>query len=170
MNRRQSGLLMALFLALLLGVVFWWMGTHDTANRGVTETQSRLVSAFRGFRKTPARERQPLPELVPGSPLTDQRFADISAKIMVAILGIKRDGNWRANVARSMDKILGEEDLAENDFEAYALALNKNPDRKRAVADNIVDLAQKKLGRHFTPEEAALLKLDQVAAKNPVPK
>jgi hypothetical protein len=136
----------------------------------VGDEVAQPVPVGRGLQQPSARAPESLPALAPGSPLTDQRFADISAQIMVAILGIKRDANWQTNVAASMAKILKDENVAENDLKDYGLALNKNPDRKRAVADNIVNLAQKKLGRRFTPEEAALLKLEQAQMKPPAQK
>lgn len=105
--------------------------------------------------------KQPLPPLIHGNPLTDERFASISAKIVIAALGLKRDKDWEVNTLLYMAKVLDAEGLSESDFTDYAQALNRNPDRGRAVAQRIMDKVEKKVGYRVTMETLPAFKINR---------
>lgn len=109
----------------------------------------------------PQKPQGPLPTLVPGNTLTDEKFAQTSAKIVAAVLGLKKDQDWEVNVVACMAKVLKEDGVSEDQYRQYAEALNKNPDRGRAVAENIIRKAEKKLGYRIDMKNLPMFKFDQ---------
>ncbi len=103
----------------------------------------------------------PLPELVPGSPLNDELFAQISAEIVIAAVGLKQDQDWTLNVMAYMEKALKRHGISVEDYTAYARALYQYPDRGRAVAENIMQRVEKKLGYKVKVEALPLYKWDE---------
>ena len=106
-----------------------------------------------------------LPPLIPGSPLTDEKFAAISAKIVIAAIGLKKDKHWEINTLLYMSKVLDQAGVNEKDFKDYAQALGRNPDRGRAVAQNIVNKAEKKLGYRISMDKLPMFKFDSARVK-----
>ena len=108
---------------------------------------------------------EPLPPLIPGSPLTDEKFAAISAKIVIAAMGLKQDKNWEVNTLLYMSKVLDEAGIDESQFRDYAQALGRYPDRARAVAANIVGKAEKKLGYRISMDKMPMFNLSPERVK-----
>lgn len=102
-----------------------------------------------------------LPELVPGSSLNDELFAQISAEIVIAAVGLKQDQDWTLNVMAYMEKALKRHGISVEDYTAYARALYQYPDRGRAVAENIMQRVEKKLGYKVKVEALPLYKWDE---------
>lgn len=113
-----------------------------------------------GEKHTP-QKAAPLPELVPGNPLNDELFAQISAEIVIAAVGLKQDQNWTLNVMAYMEKALKRHGISVEDYTAYAHALYQYPDRGRAVAENIMQRVEKKLGYKVKVEALPLYKWDE---------
>ena len=109
--------------------------------------------------KKPAAPAEALPPLLPGNPLTDEKFAAISAKIVIVAMGLKQDKNWEINTLLYMSKALDEAWVDEKQFKDYAEALHRNPDRGRAVAESIVSKAEKKLGYRMSMDKMPLFNL-----------
>lgn len=108
---------------------------------------------------------KPLPDLVPGSPLDDDRFAQLSAQVVIAAVGLKRDANWETNVLLYMQKTLGKSGVTIEQYTEYAQALQKRPDRNRAVAENIMMRVEKKLGYRVTMDKLPMFKFDEKTIK-----
>jgi len=115
--------------------------------------------------KAANKKKQPLPELVPGSPLTDDIFAQISAEIVIGAMGLKHDAQWQANVLAFMAKVLGKHKMSIEDYNAYAKALYDQPDRARAVAENIVTRVEKQVGYRISMDKLPMFKFDQKTIK-----
>jgi hypothetical protein len=105
------------------------------------------------------------PPLVPGSPLNDDRFADISARIVIASVGLKKQANWDFLVLEYMNKTLGQEKVSPEQYKEYAEALYRNPDRGRAVGENIMRRVEKKLGTRVDMKALPFFKFDQKDVK-----
>jgi hypothetical protein len=103
----------------------------------------------------------PLPALIPGSPLNDEKFAQLSALVVIAAMGLKQDKDWETNVAAYMQQELKKQGISIEDYTAYAKALYDKPDRGRAVAENIQMRAQKKLGYRVSLNKLPMFKFDQ---------
>lgn len=119
------------------------------------------VSPAQPAASAPQKPHEPLPTLLPGNPLTDEKFAQISSQIVIAAVGLKKDQNWDVKVLAYMQKALKEGGVTEEQFRQYAEALSRNPDRARAVGDNIVRKAEKKLGRHVDLKALPMFNFDQ---------
>lgn len=113
----------------------------------------------------PSGKKQVLPELVPGSPLDDDKFAQLSADIVIGAVGIKQDSQWELNVAAFMAKVLEKSGITPDDYNAYAKALYEYPDRARAVAENIMMRVEKRLGYRLKIEKLPMFKLDPQTVK-----
>jgi hypothetical protein len=113
--------------------------------------------------KPVANSKEPLAPLIPGSPLTDNRFAAISCDIVIAARGIKQDKEWETNMVLYMDKVLKKAGITTEQYNAYALALQKNPDRGRAVVDNIMMRVEKKIGIRMTTDQLPMFRFDKEA-------
>lgn len=87
-----------------------------------------------------------MPPLVPGNPLDDERFAAISARIVVASVGLQHEKDWETLVLDYMAQELAKEKISPDQYNEYAEALYANPDRGRAMAENIMRRVEKKLG------------------------
>jgi hypothetical protein len=101
-----------------------------------------------------------LPPLIPGSPLTDNRFAAISARIVIASVGLKQDSNWEMLVTEYMAQELAKEKLTSDQYNAYAQALYANPDRARAVGENIMRRVEQKLGTRVDAKALPMFGVD----------
>ena len=164
MPRKQQliviGIAALAILGIIAGIVHWRRGLpqppQPLAATGSAVAPSSGLSAPAASSQAP----EPLPKLVPGNPLTDERFAEMSAKIVIAALGLKKDKDWEVNVAAYMAKVLDQEGITEAQYRQYAEALNKNPDRGRAVADNTIRLAEKKLHYKITMDKLPMFKID----------
>ncbi len=108
---------------------------------------------------------KPLPDLVPGNPLDDDRFAQLSAQVVIAAVGLKRDANWETNVLLYMQKTLQKSGVSIEQYNEYARALQGQPDRARAVAENIMMRVEKKLGYRVTMDKLPMFKFDEKTIK-----
>lgn len=113
--------------------------------------------------KTGAKSRpaSPLPPLVAGNPFTDDEFAQVSAQIVIASYGLKRDAKWQMLVLAYMDQALKKHGYTAEQYKEYAEALYRNPDRGRAVGENIMLRVEKKLGVRVDMKALPFLKYDQ---------
>lgn len=114
---------------------------------------------------SPKAPEEAAPPLVPGSPLTDDRFADISARIVIASVGLKKQANWDFLVLEYMNKTLAKEKVSPTQYKEYAEALYRNPDRGRAVGENIMRRVEKKLGTRVDMKALPFFKFDQKDVK-----
>ncbi|MEN6641339.1 MAG: hypothetical protein ABFE08_02720 [Armatimonadia bacterium] len=113
----------------------------------------------------PKTAEESLPPLLPGNPLTDPKFTDISAKIVVAAIGLKQGKDYELNLLAYMEKALNEAKITEEQYTAYAEALRKNQDRGRAVAEAIINKVEKKIGYRVTVEKLPMFKMDPEQVK-----
>lgn len=104
---------------------------------------------------------QPLPQLVPGNPLTDDHFAHLSSKIIIAAVGFKGQPEWEVKVIEYMDKVLSSEKITAEQYEEYAQALTRNVERGAAVAENTLRRVEKKLGTRMEVEALPMFKFDE---------
>jgi hypothetical protein len=167
-SKRQI-ITIAFIAGLVLVSLLWKLVPDQTADHAVATsppppTVSPAAAPAPAAAEKPAAPapKEPLAPLVPGSSLTDQRFAAMSAKIVVAALGLKRDKDWEVNVLAYMAKVLDAENVTETEFREYAEALGKYPDRARAVVENITDKAEKKLGYRVSMENLPMFKVDKL--------
>jgi hypothetical protein len=109
--------------------------------------------------------KAPLPPLIAGNPLTDDRFAAISCSIVIAALGLKQDAEWEANVMAYMARELKKAEITPTQYNDYALALHQNPERGGAVGENIMRRVEKKIGHRVTMEALPMFKFDQETIK-----
>ena len=107
----------------------------------------------------------PLPPLVQGNPLTDEHFAGMSAKIVLAALGLKKDNDYNVKLLEYMNKVLEQEKITPAQYEEYAEALHRNRERGQAVAENIVRRVEKKLGHRMDLKVLPMLKFDEAEVK-----
>lgn len=169
--KQRNIILIALAAVLIIGGLIWARSSRQPVAPSIaasSDTPSAVpapvtapVPAPTAKTSAESAPKEPLAPLVPGSSLTDQRFAAMSAKIVVAALGLKRDENWEVNVLAYMAKVLEAEKVTETEYRQYAEALSKYPDRGRAVAENIIDKAEKKLGYRVSMENLPMFKVDQ---------
>jgi hypothetical protein len=108
----------------------------------------------------------PLPVLVAGSPFDDDSFAQVSAEVVIAALGLKQDKDWQANVLAYMGQVLDKRGLTVEQYNSYAKALYDNPDRGRAVAENIQQRVAKKLGHRADLKALPMFKFDKSAVND----
>lgn len=104
---------------------------------------------------------QPLPQLVPGNPLTDDHFAHLSSKIIIAAVGFKGQPEWEVIVIEYMNKVLTIEGITAEQYEEYAQALTRNVERGAAVAENTLRRVEKKLGTRMEVEALPMFKFDE---------
>ena len=169
--KQRNIILIALAAVLIIGGLIWARSSRQPVSPSIaasSDTPSSAPAPVTAPAPAPAAEKaappaakEPLAPLVPGSSLTDQRFAAISAKIVVAALGLKRDKDWEVNVLAYMARALETEKVTETEYRQYAEALSKYPDRGRAVAENIIDKAEKKLGYRVSMENLPMFKVDE---------
>lgn len=107
-----------------------------------------------------AGKQPPLPPLVPGNSLTDEKFAEVSAQIVIAAVGLKQDKDWEANLNAYIEQELERAKVGEEQFMEYRDALEANPERGRAVAESILRKVEKRLGYRMSIENMPMLKLD----------
>jgi hypothetical protein len=115
--------------------------------------------------KPKSRRAAAVPELVPGSKLDDDHFAQISAEVVIAAMGLKRDKDWETNVLLYMQKTLDKAGLSVEEYNKYARALYDNPDRGRAVAENIMMRVEKKIGYRVSMDKLPMFKFDEKTVK-----
>jgi hypothetical protein len=108
---------------------------------------------------------KPLPELVPGSPLDDDQFAQVSAQIVIGAMGLKRDADWETNVLLYMQQTLKKSGVSVEQYSEYASALHGQPDRARAVAENIMMRVEKKVGYRVSMDKLPMFKFDDKTIK-----
>ena len=175
MPRQQQYIIIAVIGLLALAVGGWMVHRHaGTATTPPGQANPSPVTATAPPAKAnaaappaepaataPVKPQEPLPPLVPGNPLTDERFAQMSSKIVIAALGLKQDADWEVNVVAYMAKVLKQEGITEEQYRQYAEALNENADRGRAVAENIVRKTEKKLGHNINMDKLPMLKFDK---------
>ena len=106
-----------------------------------------------------------VPELVPGSPLDDDKFAQISAEIVIAAMGLKKDKQWENNLLLYMQKVVSKHGLTVEQYNTYARALYDHPDRGRAVAENIMTRVEKKIGTRVSLDKLPLFRFDEKTIK-----
>jgi hypothetical protein len=174
-RKQQNIIIIALVAVLIIAGLIWLLAARQATGPSIaTSTQPPSASpapvpapalapvAGKATAEKPAAPapKEPLAPLLPGSPLTDQRFAAMSAKIVVVALGLKRDPDWEVNVLAYMSKVLDAEKISETEYRQYAEALNRYPDRARAVVENIIDKAEKKLGYRISMEDLPMFKVD----------
>jgi hypothetical protein len=109
----------------------------------------------------PAARPQPLPPLVRGNPLTDDHFAHLSSKIVIAAVGFQGQADWEVKVVEYMDKVLTVEGVTPEQYEEYAQALTRNVERGAAVAENILRRVEAKLGTRMEVEALPMFKFDE---------
>ncbi|MHB8994326.1 MAG: hypothetical protein ACYC63_03640 [Armatimonadota bacterium] len=180
-RKQQNIIIIALAAVLLIVGLIWLMSAREPAAPSIATTTKPPSAATapvptvapapvagehvagKPASQKPAAPapKQPLAPLLPGSSLTDQRFAAMSAKIVVAALGLKQDQDWEVNVLAYMSKVLDAEKVSETEYRQYAEALNKYPDRARAVAENIIVKAEKKLGYRVSMDNLPMFKVDK---------
>lgn len=171
-RKQQNIIILALAAVLLIAGLIWLMSARQPAAPSIATT-TQPPSAATAAAPVPApgepasekpaapAPKEPLAPLLPGSSLTDQRFATMSAKIVVAALGLKQDQDWEVNVLAYMSKVLDAEKVSETEYRQYAEALNDYPDRARAVAENIIVKAEKKLGYRISMDSLPMFKVDK---------
>lgn len=174
MKATQQRILIIVAGVVLMGPAGWWFMMHRMA-QGAPEART-TASKVTGVPDLPdtaaptgqtasAAKNTPLPPLLPGSQLDDERFAAVSAKFVIAAIGLKQDSNWQKNVTHYMSKTLKEAGISEDEYTEYAEALNAQPDRGRAVAQNIIRKAETVLGRKITVEKLPMYKFNQSVSK-----
>lgn len=150
----------------LLAVALWARLVGPGGSDQVSAPSTVTAPVSQVVPKTPAKpaddagKSAPLPPLVPGNPLTDDRFSDISARLVIASVGLKKQQDWQNLVIDFLEKELAKEKLTEEQFSEYAEALYDNPDRARAVGENIVRRVEKKLGVRMDMKTLPLYGLD----------
>lgn len=113
----------------------------------------------------PKTAEESLPPLIPGNPLTDPKFTDMSAKIVIAAVGLKQGKDYELNLLAYMQKVLEESNITEQQYTEYAEALHKNPDRGRAVAEAVINKVEKRIGYRITVEKLPMFKMDPAQVK-----
>lgn len=136
------------------------------AGKAEAEAKGTVPGLPASGRSAKAERGEPLPALIPGGPLTDERFAAISARIVIAAIGLQKGKDWEVNTMAYMAQVFDQEKITEKDYRDYAEALNKQPDRARAVAESIMDKAEKKLGYRVTMKTLPVFKVDEQAVKD----
>ncbi len=106
-----------------------------------------------------------VPELVPGSPLDDDKFAQLSAEIVIAAIGLKKDGQWENNLLLYMQKTVDKHGVTIEQYNTYARALYDHPDRGRAVAENIMTRVEKKIGTRVSLDKLPMFRFDEKTIK-----
>ncbi len=106
-----------------------------------------------------------MPPLVPGNPLTDEQFAAISARIVIASVGLKHEQDWEKLVLDYMAQELAREKITADQYNEYAQALYANPDRGRAMAENIMRRVEQKLGTRVDVKVLPTFGLDPAEMK-----
>ena len=165
-GKRSLAVVVAVVIILALGAFMLWHHAQKASAPAVAVATPPAPSATATApapettpKAPPAAPAEPLPPLIPGSPLTDEKFAAVSAKIVTVAVGLKQDKDWEVNTMVYMSKVLDQAGITEKDFTDYAQALNRYPDRARAVAENIVSKAEKKLGYRITMDKMPMFKV-----------
>lgn len=136
-------------------------GPDATPSQPAAKTPESGANSETAGGDTPAgRSADPLPPLVPGNPLTDERFAAISARIVIASVGLKKEKDWESLVVEYMDQELAKERLTADQYNEYAQALYANPDRGRAMAENIMRRVEEKLGTRVDMKALPMFGMD----------
>lgn len=152
-------IIVGLIVAIIVVVAFVRLSSPRVIPEEATPPVSEAPAAPVKAPAEPAR-KQVLPELVPGGPLDDDKFAQLSADIVIGAVGIKQDSQWELNVAAFMAKVLEKGEITADEYNAYAKALYDYPDRARAVAENIMMRVEKKLGYRLKIEKLPMFKFD----------
>lgn len=106
-----------------------------------------------------------VPGLVPGSPLDDDKFAQISAEIVIAAMGLKKDKQWESNLLLYMQKTVDKHGVTIEQYNTYARALYDHPDRGRAVAENIMTRVERKIGTRVSLDKLPMFRFDEKTIK-----
>lgn len=182
LNRTRQWVIIAVLTVVILGALVWLLSRQEATTPYAVQPQRE--GAVGGPAPMPARPpveaapkktlQQPkrpktaeesLPVLVPGNPLTDPKFTDMSAQIVIAALGLKQDADYEANLVAYMEKVLTEANISEEQYTEYAQALHNVPDRGRAVAEGIIMKVERKVGYQISVEKLPMFKMDPEQVK-----
>lgn len=180
MNRTRLSIIVAVLAVVTAGLAVWHF--HGRSAEPSYATQPPVPEGLAAPAATPAPAQlepqktgdkpqrlktaeESLPPLIPGNPLTDPKFTDMSAKIVVAAVGLKQGKDYELNLLAYMQKVLEESNITEEQYTEYAEALHKNPDRGRAVAEAVINKVEKKIGYRITVEKLPMFKMDPAQVK-----
>ena len=180
MNRTRLWIIVAVLAVVTLGLALWHFHGRNgeppyaaqppvpeglvaptaTPAPGQSEPQKAGTKPHR-----PKTAEESLPPLIPGNPLTDPKFTDMSARIVIAAVGLKQGKDYELNLLAYMQKVLEEANITEEQYTEYAEALRQNQDRGRAVAEAIINKVEKKIGYRVTVEKLPMFKMDPEQVK-----